>query len=126
MADEPYSMDAIRRKIVLGAVREVCDYREWLLLAVHVRSTHVHVILQATTHSPEQVMTTFKSYASRALNSAGVDRTGRKRWVRHGSTRYINTQEDLLDAMKYVKDEQGEPMAFWVNEDITLIPGRLR
>jgi REP element-mobilizing transposase RayT len=122
MKQEVYTLDEVRRRVVLESIREVCRYKGWLLLAVHVRSTHVHLVVQASGLSPEQVMTTFKAYASRALNHAGVDPEGRKRWTRHGSTRYINTHQGLLDSMRYVKEEQGEPMELWVCEDVTLIP----
>lgn len=122
MTQEPYSLDELRRGLVLESIHEVCRYRGWTLLVVHVRSTHVHLVVQAGGYPPEQVMTTFKSYASRALNRAKVDRKDRKRWARHGSTRYINTHRDLLEAMRYVKEEQGEAMALWVNEEVTLIP----
>jgi len=122
MAQEPYELDNVRRRLVIESILEVCRYRGWLLLAVHVRSTHVHLIVQAAEYSPERVMTTFKSYASRALNRAAVDAEGRKRWARHGSTRYLNTHKDLLAAMRYVKDEQGEPMELWVNDEVTLLP----
>ena len=38
MGQEPYELDSQRRPIVLEAIREVCSYRQWRLLAVHVRS----------------------------------------------------------------------------------------
>jgi len=122
MKQEPYHLDNVRRELVLDSILEVCQHREWTLLVVHVRSTHVHLVVQAAGRPPEQVMTTFKSYASRALNRAKVDPDGRKRWARHGSTRYLNTHEDLLEAARYVKDEQGEPMELWVNEHVILMP----
>ena len=121
MVQEPYALDAVRRRLVLAALREVCQNRNWLLLAAHVRSTHVHVVVQATERSPERVMTALKAHASRVLNQAGVDPEDRRRWTRHGSTRYVNSQQGLLDTMQYVQDDQGEPMELWVNEEVTLI-----
>ncbi len=68
-------------------------------------------------------MTTFKAYASRTLNDAGLDPPGRtKRWARHGSTRYIWTQRDLRDVLKYVTEEQGEPMDLYIASGLGLIP----
>ena len=122
MTQEPYKLDETRRRLVVESIHEVCRYRGWLLLVAHVRSTHVHLVVQAAGYPPEQVMTTFKSYASRALNRAKLDPDGRKRWTRHGSTRYLNTHQDLLETVRYVKEEQGEPMELWVNEEVTLIP----
>jgi len=122
MTQEPYKLDGIRRGLVLESVHEVCRHRGWLLVVVHVRSTHVHLIVQAAGYAPERVITTFKSYASRALSRAKLDPGGRKRWTRHGSTRYLNTHQDLLEAVRYVKEEQGDPMELWLNEELNLIP----
>src|ERR1700722_20216343 len=42
-----YSLDRDRRIIVLAALREVCPHRGWSLLAAHVRTNHVHVVVEA-------------------------------------------------------------------------------
>ena len=42
--------------------------------------------------APEKVMNDFKTYASRRLTEAGFDTRDRKRWTRHGSTKYIWTR----------------------------------
>jgi hypothetical protein len=56
-------------------------------------------------------MNDLKSYASRCLNRIGLDEPGRKRWARHGSTRWLWKPEDVSAAIRYVVDEQGHPMA---------------
>jgi REP element-mobilizing transposase RayT len=108
-----YELDAPRRDAVLDSIREVCRYRDWPLFAAHVRCNHVHIVLQAPI-SPEAVLNTLKAYASRRLTSFGFDDPFRKRWTRHGSTRYIWKEADLEAVVRYVIEEQGEPMAvFW-------------
>jgi REP element-mobilizing transposase RayT len=109
MDQAPYSLDRDRRMSVLAALREVCLHRGWGLLALHVRSNHVHVVVEAEIH-PEMIMNSFKSYASRGLNRLGIDEPDRKRWARHGSTRWLSSDEDVREAIKYVVDGQGEPM----------------
>jgi hypothetical protein len=59
-------------------------------------------------------MNEFKSNSSRALNQMTGGEPGRKRWARHGSTRWLWKDEDVLHALQYVADEQGEPMALYV------------
>ncbi|MBS1829263.1 MAG: transposase [Acidobacteria bacterium] len=115
MEECPYEMDGISRVVVLEAVKEVCGYRGWSLLAAHVRSNHVHVVVEAEV-APEKVMSDFKVYASRALNLAGREEVGRRRWARHGSTRWLWRDQDVRDAIRYVVDEQGEPMAVFLGE----------
>jgi REP element-mobilizing transposase RayT len=108
--DQPcYQLDEARRKIVLETIIDQAHYRGWTLLAVHIRSTHVHIVLQAEL-PPERVMNILKSYASRALNQMGLDDTDRKRWTRHGSTRYLWRDDDVIRAVEYVVHHQGEPL----------------
>jgi len=112
--DEPaYELDAARRKIVLEAIREVCAGRGWWLHVAHVRTAHIHVIVQAG-DPPEKVMNDLKSYSSSALNRGGIDQQRLKRWTRHGSTRYLWNQKQLDDARDYVIRRQGAPMALYV------------
>ena len=47
MDQAPYNLDPIRRDATLEAIQEVCSQRGWSLLAAHVRSTHVHTVVQA-------------------------------------------------------------------------------
>ena len=54
--------------VVLQALREVCLHRGWSLLAAHVRTNHVHAIVESEV-PPEKVMNDFKSYASRDLTA---------------------------------------------------------
>jgi len=117
MDQKPYLLDPIRRTAVLESVREVCLYRDWNLLAAHVRTTHVHVIVEAEA-PPEKVMNDFKSYASRKLNRLACDAPHRKRWAHHGSTRWLFEDESVRQAIKYVVEEQGESMEVFVTEEI--------
>ena len=91
-------------------MQQVCSHREWTLLAAHVRTNHVHVVVAAD-KSPEQVMNALKAYASRALKDAALDRPDRRRWARYGSTRHLWTIEAASAAVHYIVCEQGEPMA---------------
>ena len=110
MLQPPYFLDEIRREVVLNSIRQVCSHRDWLLYAAHARTNHVHVVVEAE-QIPEQVMNTLKSYASRALSNASLDRPNSQRWARHGSTRHLWTSQSISAAIHYVVSEQGEPMA---------------
>jgi len=113
MVQDPYVLDEGARPVVLAAIRRHCTYRGWNLLAAHVRSNHVHVIVESEIR-PERIMTELKSYASRGLNQLTSERPDRKRWARHGSTRWLWKDEDVRNALQYVINEQGEPMALFV------------
>jgi REP element-mobilizing transposase RayT len=121
MTQPAYEMDAPRRRVVLTAIRDVCLHRGWTLHAAHVRARHVHVVVSGM-QTPERMMNDFKAYVSRALNAAGFDTPTRKRWTRHGSTKYINDESYLAAAVNYVLEEQGQNMERWPEE--TLPNGR--
>jgi REP element-mobilizing transposase RayT len=106
-----YMLDDIRRRAVLNAIRQACLYKSWNLIAVHVRTNHVHAVVNADI-APEAVMHTFKSYASRLLNKNEASAT--KRWTRHGSTRYLWTRESVEAAVRYVVESQGAAIAVFL------------
>ena len=110
MDQTPYLFDGERRDAVLRAIQEVCATRGWTLLAAHVRSNHVHCVVRGDSR-PERVMNGFKAYASRRLNQMEIDVAGRKRWSRHGSTRWLKSDDNITAAIHYVVHEQGEAMA---------------
>ena len=74
-----------------------------------------HSILEAEV-PPEKVMNDFKVYASRALNRLKGEEGCRRRWVRHGSTRWLWKDQDVREAIRYVVEEQGKPMAIFLGD----------
>ena len=103
-------MDKRRREAVLASMVERCADNRWKLLAAHVRTNHVHVVIEAEVR-PERIINDLKAYASRYLNKKGLDEPVRKRWARHGSTRWLWKPENVTAAIQYVVHEQGERMA---------------
>jgi REP element-mobilizing transposase RayT len=110
MSQPRYEMDEPRRHAVLEEFIHRCNRADWNLIAAHVRTNHVHIIVQAE-DLPEFVMTQLKSAASRCLNERGFDDKTRKRWARHGSTRTMFNQDSVREAIRYVLDGQGEAMS---------------
>ena len=112
MTQQPLSLSQPEREVVLREIQRTCDFQGWLLHAAHVRSTHVHLVLAAP-KPPESVTKELKAYASRALNQ----RFGRKekRWARHGSMKWLWTDDEVYSVIQYVVHEQGRPMALYVH-----------
>lgn len=117
MDQAPYNLDQTRREAVLEAIQEVCAHRGWGLPAAHVRSNHVHTVVEADV-SPEKVMSDFKAYASRRLNRMRLDEPNRKRWARHGSTRWLWKPQQVSAAIQYVVAGQGEAMSVFESQDV--------
>ena len=110
MDQPPYGMDTSRRETVLACLLERGSERHWSLLGAHVRTNHVHMVVEAEAR-PERVRNDLQAYASRCLNRKGLDEPARKRWARHGSPRWLWQRENVSAAIRYVVDEQGDPMA---------------
>jgi REP element-mobilizing transposase RayT len=117
MDQAPYHLDQTRRDAVLETIQEVCVHRGWSRLAAHVRSNHVHTVVEAEV-PPERVMGDFKADASRRLNRMSLDAPNRKRWARHGSTRWLWQPQHVSAAMQYVVIEQGEPMSVFESHQL--------
>lgn len=115
LVEAPYLLGHAQRCIVLDAIKEVCTFRAWILLAAHIRTNHIHFVVHAAI-SPENIMNTIKSYASRRLNESRLENNRLKRWTRHGSTRYLWKEEDIEATIHYVIHEQGNPMATFENK----------
>lgn len=108
----PYTLDAAARAAVLDAIKRGCVRRKWYLVAAHIRTTHVHVIVYAAGR-PEPMMDAFKAFGAFALNRLRPGEAGRKRWARHGSTSYLWDAANVEAAVDYVLNRQGEPMAVY-------------
>ena len=96
-------LDHEQRGVVEVAIREHCEFRGWQLHAVNARSNHVHVVVTADA-APEQVMNQFKAWGSRRLNELGGKRE--RWWTKHGSTKWINDEAYLGNAVTYVMERQ--------------------
>jgi REP element-mobilizing transposase RayT len=110
MEQPPYRMDAQRRQAVLASIVDRCSQQDWDLLAAHVRTNHIHLVVEGEVR-PESILNNLKSYASLCLNQIELDKRARRRWARHGSTRWLWEPENVSAAIRYVVDEQGERMA---------------
>ena len=92
-----------------------------VLLAAHVRSNHVHLVVTGDA-KPERMMTEFKAYATRALNRVDLGTANQTRWTRHGSTRWLDSDDAVARAVRYTVDEQGTPMAVYEANDAVSEP----
>ena len=112
MSQPTYTLDEARRAIVRDAIVSLAKERGWQMLAVHVRTNHVHVVVSAD-GDPDRMMADMKARASRMLTRAGFESADRKRWARHGSTRHLRTSEEVDDKIDYTLNRQGTPTALY-------------
>lgn len=103
------------RPTIERAIMEVSGKRNWLVLAMNVRTEHVHVVVGADS-TPEAVMLAFKSYSTRRLREAGSIPSDSKPWARHGSTRHLIEEGSVEASVDYVLHRQGDVLPgsiFW-------------
>lgn len=101
LRDEPGILHSVERTVVDAAIRETCAVREWPLLALNVRTNHVHVVLWSP-EPPEKAMNMLKAYSTRALRREDLRGSSDRPWARHGSTRHLFRKDDVDAACAYV------------------------
>jgi REP element-mobilizing transposase RayT len=115
MKNPSFTLDLEQRRAVKTAINEVCEYRGYRLLALNVRTNHIHVVASAG-NTPETVAREFKRYATRKLRSDHLVSKNRKVWSRGESCRYLWKQHQVEQAIGYVLYQQGDSAE---NIDIT-------
>jgi REP element-mobilizing transposase RayT len=97
---DPVVLSDAMRTMVDAAIVEVCEHREWTLLAVNVRTNHVHVVVTAEAPS-DNVLRDFKAYATRRLRRGGLVTADGKVWADGGSQRQLWKQWNVESAVNY-------------------------
>lgn len=111
------TLDPSMRHLVLRAMIERCGTMQWRLLACHVRSNHVHLLI-ASDEPIEKVLSSLKAWGTRQLRRAGYNLI--KVWTHHGSTKYVFRKSKLLEKMHYIIHEQGDMMDYYLDPDYAM------
>jgi REP element-mobilizing transposase RayT len=109
MKEAPVLLDEDQRALVEATIRTHCQIRKWTLCALNARSNHVHVVVTAPGVDPDAVMNQFKAWCSRRLNELDAVRGVVRRerwWTRDGSAKWINEEDYLNNAIRYVAEGQ--------------------
>ena len=110
LKSEPFALQSRARGIVEASIRSVCDYRNWHLHALNVRSNHAHVVAAAGAVKPDPILRDFKAYATRDLRKAGLWPHEHSPWSDGGSTRYLWKEDSVWYACNYVLNSQGDDL----------------
>ncbi|MEO7659790.1 MAG: transposase [Pyrinomonadaceae bacterium] len=108
-AGEQFLLNGKQRTTVENAIRNVCKIRGYELMAINVRTNHVHVVVTAYV-KPEKVINAFKANATRELRATGLVDGSQQVWSRGGSRRYLWKQSHLSGAIDYVLFGQGDDL----------------
>ncbi|MCA9274227.1 MAG: transposase [Phycisphaerales bacterium] len=106
LAEKAFLLDVQGRGVVERAIEAHCAHRNWGVHALNVRTNHIHILVEASSHSPEDVMGQLKSWSTRYLRESGIVDTRRRLWTKMGSTRWINEAQGFQAAVDYVLNHQ--------------------
>jgi REP element-mobilizing transposase RayT len=95
-----------QRRIVRDTIVDHATFRSSRVLALNVRTNHVHLVLASAAPDPGDLAGRFKARATRALRDAGLAGPDAV-WTSRSSTRYLWDAASIEAAIRYVLDEQG-------------------
>ncbi|MBI1917875.1 MAG: hypothetical protein HYS12_24535 [Planctomycetes bacterium] len=103
MVDDPVMLDEAQRQLVEDTVHKHCRIRGWLLHVVRALTNHIHVVVSAD-FDPELMRDQFKAWCTRHLS----EQAGRRRtwWTEKGWVKWIENEEYLENAIRYVLEGQ--------------------
>lgn len=99
-------LDGPMRKVVRLSIEDACTHRNCQVLALNVRTNHVHIVLPANV-SAKRMLHDLKARATRALRDAGLVSRESNVWTSGGSTSLLFGSKSLSDAIEYVTNGQG-------------------
>ena len=92
------------RAITHQTIEKHSRFRGWHILALNVRTNHVHVVFQPD-RPVDRAVGELKAWASRELVARGVIAAGLTIWTRGSSNRYLHTPESVQDAVAYTLNQ---------------------
>jgi REP element-mobilizing transposase RayT len=106
LKSEPLILKARQRRSIEAAIRETCNIRKWLLLALNLRTNHIHTVVAANRPS-SLVLNALKANATRQLRVDGLWQHSFSPWADKGSKRSLWNEQSIARAIDYVMNGQG-------------------
>ncbi|MBK8465692.1 MAG: transposase [Chloracidobacterium sp.] len=106
----PVTLNAASRKSVEKAIRDLCLKRNWTLLAINVRTNHIHVVICIGSKKPQDALIALKANATRQLREDRLWIHEHSPWADKGSKRNLWNEKSIWEACNYVNNEQGDKL----------------
>jgi REP element-mobilizing transposase RayT len=106
----PVTLKAAERNSVEKAIRELCEKRGWTLLAINVRTNHIHVVVCIAGKKPNDVLIALKANATKQMREDGFWTHKHSPWADKGSKRNLWNEQSIWEACNYVNNEQGDKL----------------
>ena len=105
MSQPPLELDLAMRAVVDFSIRESCEYPDWPVSALNVRTNHVHLVVGAV-DSAAKIARTLKARATRSLREQTLIAADREIWARGTSKRVVWDESGVALAIDYVLHRQ--------------------
>lgn len=106
----PVMLDAARRRSVEKAIRELCKKRGWTLLAINIRTNHVHVVICIGAKKSKNALIALKANATRQMREDALWPYEHSPWADKGSKRNLWNEKSIWEACDYVNNEHGDKL----------------
>jgi REP element-mobilizing transposase RayT len=103
---KPLVLGSKHRRSIKIAINETCKVRKWSLLALNVRTNHVHSVVAAN-RKASLVLNAFKANATRQMREDGLWLYQFSPWADKGSKRKLWNEQSVARAIDYVLNGQG-------------------
>ena len=117
----PVVFSVPQAKALLEQFHETANFRGWLLIAVGIMRTHLHVVVGVPGDpDPEKILGDFKAYGTRRLNRDGKNPKNDAWWTTGGSKRKLADDHAIEAAVEYIR-QQANPLLIWTRESGLLV-----
>jgi REP element-mobilizing transposase RayT len=99
-------IDPPMRRVIRLAIEAECAFQKWTLLALNVRTNHVHAVLPAIVQ-PARMLQAIKSAATQDVRKQGLLDQTQPIWTSGGSKTWLLDEQERANAIDYVKNQQG-------------------
>jgi REP element-mobilizing transposase RayT len=107
MSRDSVVLKASQRRAVETAIRETCSKRRWHLVAINVRTNHVHCVITIGSYDPGRALGAIKANATRQMKEDGCWVDDVTPWAEKGSCRRLWNERSVSEASDYVINRQG-------------------
>jgi REP element-mobilizing transposase RayT len=106
----PVRLNAKARRAVRKAIEETCAKRNWRLLAINIRTNHIHIVAAIGSDDPGRALSAFKANSTRQMRESGCWPFEHGPWSEKGSKRWLWNDRSVGNAVAYVLYGQGDDL----------------
>ncbi len=117
LKSDPVVLTLAQAMALFEQFEETARVRNWLLIAVGVMHTHVHLVVGVVGDpEPDKILRDFKAYGSGRLNRTWEKPRSETWWTTRGSTRKLDDERGIETVVQYIR-RQPNPLLIWTRSE---------